>query len=163
MGDMTASAVLMMLPRRARTPVAVLAEGPVPSSLRLDVFGGRDLFVRMRRGTGVHGLSEPYREQPRDEYPAESDPAVVVTSDSHAPARFACSASVFGATDVIVFVPLDADGEAPAHVRIPIPSLDRPSWHDYELVSRTRMECRYRVADTNDAIPVGGSRAVSAL
>ena len=163
MGDMTATAVLMMLPRRARTPVAVLADGPVPSSLRLDVFGGRDLFVRMRRGPGVHGLSEPYREQPREDFPVESDPAVVVTNDRYAQARFACSASVFGASDVIVFVPLDDDGEAPDHVRIPIPSLDQPSWHEYELVSRTRMECRYRVAGARDTVPTGGTHALSAV
>ncbi|MGH1550232.1 hypothetical protein ACRAWB_14100 [Leifsonia poae] len=163
MGDMTATAVLMMLPRRARTPVAVLVDGPVPSSLRLDVFGGRDLFVRMRRGPGVHGLAEPYRELPRDDFPVESEPAVVVTADGYAQGRFACSASVFGASDVVVFVPLDADAEAPARVRIPIPSLDRPSWHEYELVTRTRMECRYRVADRDEPVPTGGSRALSAL
>ncbi|WP_431198049.1 hypothetical protein [Leifsonia xyli] len=163
MRDMTATAVLMMLPRRARTPVAVLVDGPVPSSLRLDVFGGRDLFVRMRRGPGVHGLAEPYRELPRDDFPVESEPAVVVTADGYAQGRFACSASVFGASDVVVFVPLDADAEAPARVRIPIPSLDRPSWHDYELVSRTRMECRYRVAGRDEPVPTGGSRALSAL
>ena len=163
MGDMTATAVLMMLPRRARTPVAVLVDAPVPSSLRLDVFGGRDLFVRMRRGPGVHGLSEPYREQPRDDYPAESEPAIIVNSDEYVHARFACSASVFGANDVVVLVPLDDAGEAPAHIRIPIPSLDRPSWHEFELVSRTRMECRYRVAGQRDVVPTGGSRAVSAV
>lgn len=163
MGDMTATAVLMMLPRRARTPVAVLVEGAVPSSLRLDVFGGRDLFVRMRRGPGVHGLSEPYREQPRDDLPAESDPGLVVDSDRYVQARFACSASVFGATDVVVLVPLDDDGEAPSRVDIPIPSLDRPSWHEFELVSRTRMECRYRIASPRQAVPIGGSHAVSAL
>ena len=163
MGDMTATAVLMMLPRRARTPVAVLTDGPVPSSLRLDVFGGRDLFIRMRRGPGVHGLSEPYRELSRDDVPVESEPAVVVTFDGYAQARFACSASVFGASDVVVFVPLDEEGEAPDTVRIPIPSLDRPSWHVYELVSRTRMECRYRVADLHDAVPTGDTRALSAL
>lgn len=163
MGDMTATAVLMMLPRRARTPVAILADGAVPSSLRLDVFGGRDVFVRMRRGPGVHGLSEPYREVSRDDFPAESEPALVVSSDRYVQARFACSASVFGATDVVVFVPLDDDGEAPAHVAIPIPSLDRPSWHEFELVSRTRMECRYRVVRERDGVPTGGSRALSAL
>jgi hypothetical protein len=162
MGDMTATAVLMMLPRRARTPVAVLTDGPVPSSLRLDVFGGRDLFMRMRSGPGVHGLSEPYRELPRDDFPVESEPAVIVTATSHAQARFACSASVFGASDVVVFVPLDAAGEAPGRVRIPIPSLDRPSWHPYELVARTRMECRYRVAGRADAVPAGGAHALSA-
>ncbi|MGH1526621.1 hypothetical protein ACRAWC_22480 [Leifsonia sp. L25] len=160
---MTATAVLMMLPRRARTPVAVLVDGPVPSSLRLDVFGGRDLFVRMRRGPGVHGLGEPYREQHRDDFPVESDPAVVVSSDRHVQARFACSASVFGASDVVVFVPLDDDGEAPQHISVPVPSLDRPSWHEFELVSRTRMECRYRVAESGGALPTGGSRALSAL
>jgi len=163
MGDMTATAVLMMLPRRARTPVAVLVDGPVPSSLRLDVFGGHDLFVRMRRGTGVHGLTEPYREQPRDDFPVESDPAVVVTSEEYAQGRFACSASVFGASDVVVFVPLDDAGDAPQRISIPIPSLDRPSWHEYELVSRTRMECRYRVADRGVPVPSGGSHALSAL
>jgi hypothetical protein len=163
MTDMLATAVLMMLPRRARTPVAVLVDGPVPSSIRLDVFGGRDLFVRMRRGPGVHGLSEPYREQPRDDFPVESDPAVVVTGDRYAQARFACSASVFGASDVVVFIPLDDDGEAPSHVSIPIPSLDRPSWHEFELVSRTRMECRYRIATAHATIPHGGSHALSAL
>lgn len=162
MGDMTASAVLMMLPRRAHTPVAVLADGPVPSSLRLDVFGGRDLFVRMRRGPGIHGLAEPYREQPRDDIPAESEPALVVSSDRYAHARFAYSASVFGASDVIVLVPLDEDGDASARIRVPVPSLDQPSWHEYELVSRTRMECRYRIPDLDDAIPRGGSHAVSA-
>jgi hypothetical protein len=141
----------------------VLVDGPVPSSLRLDVFGGRDLFVRMRRGLGVHGLGEPYREQPRDDFPAESEPALVVTADRYAPSRFACSASVFGASDIVVFVPLDAGGEAPSRVRVPIPSLDRPSWHEYELVSRTRMECRYRVADPAGAVPAGGTHALSAL
>jgi len=163
MGDLAATAVLMMLPRRARTPVAVLVDGPVPSSLRLDVFGGRDLFVRMRRGPGAHGVSEPFREQSRDDFPVESDPAVVVAFDRYAQARFACSASVFGASDVVVFVPLDDDGEAPDRVSIPIPSLDQPSWHRFELVSRTRMECRYRVADPRDAVPSGGSHALSAL
>ncbi|MEN0084633.1 MAG: hypothetical protein AAGC66_07685 [Leifsonia sp.] len=163
MGEMTATAVLMMLPRRARTPVAVLIDGPVPSSLRLDVFGGRELFVRMRRGPGAHGVAEPYREQPRDDFPVESDPAVVVDPGRFEQARFACSASGFGATDVVVFVPLDADGAPPSGVRVPIPSLDRPSWHEFELVSRTRMECRYRVADKSDAVPTGGSRALSAL
>jgi hypothetical protein len=163
MAEMTATAVLMMLPRRARTPVAVLVDAPVPSSLRLDVFGGRDLFVRMRRGAGVHGLSEPYREQSRDDYPAESEPAIVVDSDRYVQARFACSASVFGANDVVVLVPLDEEGEAPARIRIPIPSLDRPSWHGFELVSRTRMECRYRVVAPHDAVPTGGSRALSAV
>jgi len=162
MSDMTATAVLMMLPRRARTPVAVLTDGPVPSSLRLDVFGGRDLFVRMRRGPGAHGVGEPYREQPRDDLPAESDPAVVVDAERYAQARFACSASVFGATDVVVFVPLDPGGEAPERVRIPVPSLDRPSWHDFDLVSRTRMECRYRIAGRDEALPVGGALALSA-
>lgn len=163
MSDMTATAVLMMLPRRARTPVAVLVDGAVPSSLRLDVFGGRDLFVRMRRGPGAHGVGEPFREQSHDDYPAESEPAVVVESERYAQARFACAASVFGATDVVVFVPLDAEGEAPSRVRIPIPSLDRPSWHEFELVSRTRMECRYRVAVPGGDVPTGGSRALSAL
>ncbi|WP_285114938.1 hypothetical protein [Leifsonia sp. fls2-241-R2A-40a] len=163
MGELTATAVLMMLPRRARTPVAVLVDAPVPSSLRLDVFGGRDLFVRMRRGPGVHGLSEPYREQSRDDYPAESEPAIIVDSDRYVQARFACSASVFGATDVVVLVPEDAEGEAPSRIRIPIPSLDRPSWHEFELVARTRMECRYRIADAADSTPTGGSRALSAL
>ncbi|WP_374009017.1 hypothetical protein [Leifsonia sp. LS-T14] len=163
MSDLAATAVLMMLPRRARTPVAVLVDGPVPSSLRLDVFGGREMFVRMRRGPGAHGVGEPYRELPRDDVPAESDPAVVVASDGYATSRFACAASVFGASDVIVFVPLDDAGEAPEHIQVPIPSLDRPSWHAFELVSRTRMECRYRVAGLGDAIPSGGSRALSAL
>jgi len=163
MSDMAATAVLMMLPRRARTPVAVLVDGPVPSSLRLDVFGGREMFVRMRRGPGIHGVGEPYRELPRDDFPAESDPAVVVSPDAYAPSRFACSASVFGASDVIVFVPLDQASEAPVRVQVPIPSLDQPSWHRFELVSRTRMECRYRVADRQDAHLSGGSHAVSAL
>jgi hypothetical protein len=163
MSDMTASAVLMMLPRRARTPVAVLTDGPVPSSMRLDVFGGRELFVRMRRGPGAHGVAEPYREQSRDDFPAESDPAVVVDTGRFEQARFACSASVFGAADVVVFVPLDEDGAPPSRIRVPIPSLDRPSWHEFELVSRTRMECRYRVAQQPDAVPTGGSRALSAL
>jgi hypothetical protein len=162
MGEMTASAVLMMLPRRAHTPVAVLAEGAVPSSLRLDVFGGHELFVRMRRGHAVHGLTEPYREQPRDDIPAESEPALIVTSDRYAHARFAYSASVFGASDIIVLVPLGEGGEASARIRVPVPSLDRPSWHEYELVSRTRMECRYRIPDLEDATPGGGSHALSA-
>jgi hypothetical protein len=141
----------------------VLTDAAVPSSLRLDVFGGRDVFVRMRRGPGVHGLGEPYREQPRDDFPAESEPAMVVESERYTQARFACAASVFGAADVVVLVPLLPDGEAPQVVRVPIPSLDRPSWHRFELVSRTRMECRYRVATLHDAVPTGGSRAVSAL
>ena len=93
MSEMTATAVLMMLPRRARTPVAVLTDGPVPSSLRLDVFGARELFVRMRRGPGAHGVVEPYREQPRDDLPVESDPAVVVDPGRFEQARFACSAT----------------------------------------------------------------------
>jgi len=108
-------------------------------------------------------VSEPFREQSRDDFPVESDPAVVVAFDRYAQARFACSASVFGASDVVVFVPLDDDGEAPDRVSIPIPSLDQPSWHRFELVSRTRMECRYRVADPRDAVPSGGSHALSAL
>ena len=153
----------MMLPRHARTPLAVLVEERVPSSLRMDVFGGRDLFLRMRRGEVVHGLVEPFREQPREDIPVESDPALIVTGDRYAQARFACSASVFGASDVVVFVPLDADGEAPERIRIPIPSLDRPSFHPYELVSRTRMECRYRVAVPGDTVPTGGAHALSAL
>ena len=161
--ELTATAVLLMMPRLARTPVAVLIDQSVPSSLRLEVFSGRDVFVRLRKGPSVHGLGEPYRELTADEYPVESGAVAVVGFDRYVQARFACSASVFGAADTVAFVPRDGYGRAYRRVRVPVPSLDRPSWHEFELVSRTRMECRYRVAQQRGAVPTGGSRALSAL
>ena len=83
----TATSVLMLLPRLAHTPVVVLTDGPVPSSVRLDVHAGRDLFVRIRRGPSMHGLWEPFRELPYDELPAESAVVASVDSERHVQAR----------------------------------------------------------------------------
>ena len=158
--ELTATAVLLMLPRLARSPVAVLIDGEVPSSLRLEAFSGRDVFVRLRTGPSAHGLAEPYRELQADEYPAESSPVAVVGSDRYAQARFPYSASVFGAVDAVAFVPRDADGRAYRRVRVPVPSLDQRSWHEFELASESRTECRYRVAA--GAVPKGEVDAVPA-
>lgn len=160
--ELTATAVLLMMPRLARTPVAVLIDGDVPSSLRLEVFSGRDIFVRLRRGPTAHGLAEPYRELQADEYPAESTAAAVVGFDRYAQARFPHSASVFGAVDAVVFVPREADGRAYQRVRVPVPSLDQRSWHEFELASESRTECRYRVAAASSALPNGEADAVPA-
>lgn len=162
MSTLTATAVLLMLPRHARTPVAVLVGGDVPSSLRLDIFDAKDTFVRLRKGPGGHGLPEPYRQVSWDEFPAESAAALAVSPETFAQARFAGSASLFGAVDAVAFVPWTESGEAYEHVRVPIPSLDQPSWHDYELVSQSRTECRYRVA-TTPALVGGGANALSAV
>ena len=162
MSALTATAVLLMLPRHARTPVAVLVGGEVPSSLRLDIYDAKDTFVRLRKGPGAHGLPEPYRQVSWDEFPAESAAVLEVSPRTFAQARFACSASVFGAVDAAVFVPRTEEGAAYEYVRVPIPSLDRPSWHDYELVAQTRTECRYRVAAT-PALVGGGVDALSAV
>jgi hypothetical protein len=65
--------------------------------------------------------------------------------------------------DAVVFVPRDGEGRSYERVRIPIPSLDRFSWHDFERTGESRTECRYRIAATGDAHTLGGSYAVSAL
>lgn len=162
MSTLTASAVLLMLPRHARTPVAVLVGGEVPSSLRLDIFDAKDTFVRLRKGPGAHGLPEPYRQVSWDEFPAESAAAIAVSPQTFAQARFASSASLFGAVDAIAFVPWTQSGEAYERVRVPIPSLDQASWHEYELAAQSRTECRYRVA-TTPAFVGGGVDALSAV
>jgi hypothetical protein len=162
--SLTATAVLLMMPKHAKTPVAVLVTGQgVPSSVLLDVFDGRETFVRLRRGPTVHGLSEPYRELSRDEFPPESAAAEVVTFDRYVQARFSRSASLFGAPDAVAFVPRDPAGQAYARVRIPIPSLDQQSWHDFVLTADARSECTYRIAyDAATAAHPGGTNAVSA-
>ncbi|HEY8282442.1 MAG TPA: hypothetical protein VIG28_08150 [Leifsonia sp.] len=162
--ELAATAVLLMLPRHANTPVAVLIDGPsVPSSVQLDVFDARERFVRLRKGEHVHGLTEPYRPVSRDEFPAESAAVEVVAFDRYAQCRFERSASIFGAVDAVVFVPRDGEGRSYERVRIPIPSLDRFSWHDFERTGESRTECRYRVAARGDTHSLGGSYAVSAL
>jgi len=162
--ELAATAVLLMLPRHAKTPVAVLIDGPsVPSSVQLDVFDSRERFVRLRKGAHVHGLTEPYRHVSRDEFPAESAAVHVVGFDNHAQCRFERSASIFGAVDAVVFVPRDPEGRSYGRVRIPIPSLDQRSWHDFERTAESRTECRYRIAvPGGDAHSLGGSHVVSA-
>ena len=161
--ELAATAVLLMLPRHANTPVAVLVDGPsVPSSVQLDVFDGRDRFVRLRKGPHVHGLTEPYRPVSRDEFPPESAAVEVVAFDRYAQCRFERSASIFGAVDAVVFVPRDTEGRSYSRVRIPIPSLDQSSWHDFERTAETRTECRYRIAAREDTHSPGGSYAVPA-
>ncbi|MFF1571276.1 hypothetical protein ACFVWR_00895 [Leifsonia sp. NPDC058292] len=157
MGDLdtpilTASTVLLLMPDQADAPVAVLLERQViPSSVLLDVLDRRATFVRLRRGPNVHGLTEPYRQLTRAEA-ADCEPGETVTFDRYAQARFARSASLFGAPDTIAFVPL-LDARPPARVRVPIPSLDLNSWHDFVLSSANRTECTYRIAGA--AEPVG--------
>jgi hypothetical protein len=161
--EFTATSVLLMMPKHAKTPVAVLVDrAGVPSSVMLDVFDARETFVRLRRGPNIHGLSEPYRQLSRDEYPPESSAVETVTADRYCKARFARSASVFGAPDVVVFVPRDSSGRAYRGVRIPIPSLDQWSWHRYALATETRTECTYRIADDapHGVSRHGGSNAV---
>lgn len=150
---LTVGSVLIMMSPYAQAPVVVLTEGDaVPSSVRLDVFDRREVFVRMRHGERSHGISEPYRLVSRDEYPPDVIPSLVVSSADFMQARFACSASLFGAVDAAVLVPRDETGALFAGVRIPIPSLDQPSWHEFRLNSHSRTECRYTI---------GGSHAVS--
>ena len=168
--ELAATAVLLMLPRHATTPVAVLTDRPtVPSSVQLDVFDGRERFVRLRKGPHVHGLTEPYRHVSRDEFPSESAAVEVVVFDRYAQCRFERSASIFGAVDAVVFVPRDPEGRSYGRVRVPIPSLDQTSWHDFERAAESRTECRYRIASTGDAPgaghaqSLGGSYAVSTL
>jgi hypothetical protein len=160
--ELTATAVLLLIPKHGKTPVAVLIDRTgVPSSVSLDVYDGHECFVRLRRGPNVHGLVEPYRQVSRDEFPPETAPAEVVTFARYYAARFARSASLFGAVDAVAFVPRDASGRAYPRVRIPIPSLDRRSWHDFVLVAETRTECRYRIADpSSPGVPLGESNAV---
>ncbi len=162
--EFAATAVLLMLPKNGKTPVAVLVDDPaVPSSVQLDVFDGRESFVRLRKGPHVHGLTEPYRQVSRDEFPPESSAVRVITFDRYIQCRFERSASIFGAVDAVVFLPRDAQGRSHARVRIPIPSLDQRSWHDFELAVESRTECRYRIAHPDDgARTLGGSHAVSA-
>lgn len=162
--ELAATAVLLMLPKHAKTSVAVLVDDPsVPSSVQLDVFDGREQFVRLRKGPHVHGLTEPYRQLSRDEFPPESAAVQRVDFDHYVQCRFERSASIFGAVDAVVFVPRDAGGRSYARVRIPVPSLDQHSWHDFELTSESRTECRYRIAGSGDgARSSGGSHAVSA-
>jgi hypothetical protein len=142
---LAATAVLLLLPDQADTPVAVLIDSPrVPSSVLLDVLDRRCTFVRLRRGPNAHGLSEPYRQLSRDEA-ANCVPVETVTHHRYVQARFARSASLFGAPDTVAFVPVH-DGRPYERVRIPIPSLDRQSWHDFVLSATSRTECTYRIA-----------------
>jgi hypothetical protein len=148
---LTASAVLLLMPDQAEAPVAVLVDRPgIPSSVLLDALDRRATFVRLRRGPNVHGLPEPYRQLTRAEA-ADCEPVETVTFDRYAQARFARSASLFGAPDAVAFVPLNA-GQPPARVRVPIPSLDLDSWHDFVLSSSSRAECFYRIADSRSGI-----------
>ncbi|GAB3614819.1 hypothetical protein GCM10027415_31590 [Humibacter ginsengisoli] len=143
-GEFTVGGVLMMVPQTGVAPVVVLVEGTAPSSLLLDVFSDPRMFVRVRKGAPAHGLREPYREL-TEEYPAESvTPAMIVNLTGFVRARFAYSASVFGAADAAVFLPRDAGGQPHRRVRVPVPSLDRASWHEFELLGDSNAECRYR-------------------
>lgn len=161
--ELAATAVLLMLPRHAKAPVAVLIDAEtVPSSVQLDVFDGRERFVRLRKGPHAHGLPEPYRQVSRDEFPSESAAALVVDFERYALCRLERSASIFGAVDAVVFVPRDPEGRSYERVRVPVPSLDQSSWHDFERTVESRTECRYRIADTADAESAGGVHAVSA-
>jgi hypothetical protein len=74
----------------------------------------------------------------------------MVGFDRYVQARFPYSASVFGAVDVVAYVPRNGAGLAYRRVRIPVPSLDRASWHEFELIAQSRIECRYRVAAPGD-------------
>jgi hypothetical protein len=146
--ELTATAVLLMLPKHARTPVAVIIDrDEVPSSVKLDVYDGHECFVRLRRGANAHGLTESYRQVSRDEFPPEFTPVETVRFDRYVQARFPHSASLFGAPDAVAFVPRDARGRAYQRVHLPIPSLDNRSWHDFTLASQSRTECTYRIAD----------------
>jgi hypothetical protein len=144
-GEFTVGGVLMMVAQTGVAPVVVLVAGAAPSSLLLDVFSDQRMFVRVRKGAPAHGLREPYREL-TDEYPAESvSPAMIVDLTGFVRARFAHSASVFGAADAAVFLPRDGSGRPHRRVRVPVPSLDRASWHEFELLGDSNAECRYVV------------------
>jgi hypothetical protein len=152
--ELTATAVLLMLPKHSRTPAVVITDRPVvPSSVELDVFDGRKCFLRLRRGANTHGLTESYREVSRDEFPPEFTPTEVVRFDRYVQARFTRSASLFGTPDAVVFAPRAPDGRPFDRVRIPIPSLDNRSWHDFTLNSQSRTECVYRIAEAAGAAP----------
>lgn len=143
--EFTVGGVLMLLPQPGVAPVVVLVEGNAPSSVRLEVFSDPRVFVRVRRGAAAHGLREPYREL-AEEYPAESTaPAMTVDLTRYVRARFAHSASVFGAADAAVFLPRDGRGSPHRRVRVPVPSLDRASWHEFDLLTESNAECRYGV------------------
>jgi hypothetical protein len=73
------------------------------------------------------------------------DHALLVVGAGFRYAQVDRSGSLFGTTDEKILMPLDPDGRPYDRVRIPIPSLDRPAYLEFELVVDSPRTADYRL------------------
>jgi hypothetical protein len=135
-----ARGVALLMPADSSAEVAVVLQvDDVPAGIVLDIFGSSQLFVRMRHGALVHGLTEPYRQRETSNE-LERGPAVL-TSDDHYVARLRQAATLFGAQDTVVLLPFGADRAPHRRLSIPMTSATRPRRALFELVDGEGEPC----------------------
>ncbi|WP_348789423.1 hypothetical protein [Leifsonia sp. NPDC080035] len=89
-------------------------------------------FARLRRGAIAYGVQEMYKALPRDMIRGGH---TLHVREDHRPARVDKAGSLLGPGPEKLWVPLDDDGEPFERMRLPIPSLERPAYLEFELVS----------------------------
>ncbi|HEY8281574.1 MAG TPA: hypothetical protein VIG28_03750 [Leifsonia sp.] len=139
-----ASAILLLVSDGPAGGTSVVIDTPTAPPFVVLGNDTEEAFARLRRGAIAYGMPETYQALPRDM--VSDDHALLVVGAGFRYAQVDRSGSLFGTTDEKILMPLDPDGRPYDRVRIPIPSLDRPAYLEFELVVDSPRTADYRLA-----------------
>jgi len=128
---MMASAVLVMISDGPSGGTAVVLRRPEAPAFVVMGDDSEEGFARLRRGAVAYGMPETYQALPRDMI---RHGHVLHVRDDHRPGRVDRAGTIFGTSpDAKLWIPLDDDGRPYPRMRVPIPSLERPAYVEFEL------------------------------
>ncbi len=139
---LTASAVLLLVSDGPAGGTSVVIDAPHAPSFVVLGNDTEEAFARLRRGAIAYGMPETYQALPRDMVGEEG---MLHVGSGFRYAQVDRSGSLFGTTDEKILMPLDPEGAPYDRVRIPIPSLDRPAYLEFELVVDSPRTADYRL------------------
>jgi hypothetical protein len=142
---MDVSVVLLLVTDGPAADTSILIAAPdAPSFV---VLGGdtEEGFARLRSGAVVYGMPETYQALPRDMV-RDHGRVLEVWPERFLPARLDHSGSLFGANPEKLLVPVRENGKPFDRVRVPIPSLEKPSVLEFALSSSIPSGLDYRLA-----------------
>lgn len=138
-----ASAILLLISEGPAGGTSVVIGSPTAPSFVVLGNDTEEAFARLRRGAIAYGMPETYQALPRDM--VSDDRALLQVGSGFRYAQVDRSGSLFGTTDEKILIPLDEEGRPYDRVRIPIPSLDRPAYLEFELVVDSPRTADYRL------------------
>ena len=139
-----ASAILQLVSDGPAGGTSVVIDAPTAPPFVVLGNDTEEAFARLRRGAIAYGMPETYQALPRDM--VSDDRALLRVGSGFRYAQVDRSGSLFGTTDEKILMPLDREGRPYDRVRIPIPSLDRPAYLEFELVVDSPRTADYRLS-----------------